>query len=85
MQGSITIMYVVAFFLIFYFMLLRPQKKKTKELTELRDSLKTGDTVTTIGGIMGKVVSVNDEDVVLSINEQGSHISLKKWSIGAKS
>lgn len=84
MQGQITIMYVVAFFLIFYFMLLRPQKKKTKELTDLRSSLTAGDTVTTIGGIMGKVISVNDEDVVLSINEGGTHISLKKWSIGAK-
>ena len=50
-----SIAYIVALFAIFYFLFIRPQKKKDKELKEMRDSLAVGDTVVTIGGIVANV------------------------------
>ena len=50
-----SIAYIVALFAIFYFLFIRPQKKKDKELKEMRDSLAVGDTIVTIGGIVAKI------------------------------
>ncbi|MEA3422508.1 MAG: preprotein translocase subunit YajC, partial [Bacillota bacterium] len=58
-----SLIYLVGLFAIFYFLLLRPQQKKTKQLKEMRASIKAGDQVTTIGGLAGKIMRVNDEDI----------------------
>ncbi|MBO6126770.1 MAG: preprotein translocase subunit YajC [Clostridia bacterium] len=57
------------------------QKKKNKKEQELRNSIKIGDEVTTIGGIVGTVVSIKDETFV--IKSQSEHIKVKKWSVAA--
>ena len=56
---------VAVFFAIFYFLLVRPQKKREKEMKELRDSLAAGDKIVTIGGIKGKIVKVSDNNVTI--------------------
>ena len=53
-----SIAYIVALFAIFYFLFIRPQKKKDKELKEMRDSLAVGDTIVTIGGIVANVAKI---------------------------
>ena len=53
-----SIVYIVALFAIFYFLFIRPQKKKDKELKEMRDSLAVGDTIVTIGGIVANVAKI---------------------------
>lgn len=78
-----TLLYVVVFFLIFYFMLIRPQQKKNKELKSMRDNIVAGDEIVTIGGVVGQVVSVMDEDVVLRVRPGGSELTFKKWAIGS--
>ena len=50
---------------VFYFILIRPQSKQKKKEEEMRNSIDVGDTIVTIGGIVGKVVSVKDEDIVI--------------------
>jgi len=67
MQEYSGIIMLVAFFGIMYFTMIRPQKKKEKEIKAMRDSLTAGDEVITIGGIHGKVVKVNDEIVTLEM------------------
>ncbi|MCB0478422.1 MAG: preprotein translocase subunit YajC [Crocinitomicaceae bacterium] len=52
--------------LIFYFFMIRPQLKKQKEQKKFREALKTGDKVVTIGGIHGKILEVNDTNVLIS-------------------
>lgn len=52
--------------LIFYFFMIRPQLKKQKEQKKFRESLKAGDKVVTIGGIHGKILEVNDSNVLIS-------------------
>lgn len=72
---------VVPFVLIFYFMILRPQKKKEKEAKQLRDNLQIGDEVTTIGGITGIVVRKTEDTVVIETGGDRSKIRVKLWAI----
>lgn len=81
MQGGMLIFWCVALVLMFYFMVLRPQKKKEKEQKALRDSLKIGDEVTTIGGIVGFVFNIKDDIVVLETGADRSRICVKMWAI----
>ena len=58
MEGASSIIMLVVLVLVFYFMLIRPENKRKKQAQAMRDSLKKGDTITTIGGIVGKIVTV---------------------------
>ena len=72
---------LVVIMAIFYFMLIRPQKKKDKEQKQMRDSLQVGDQVTTIGGIVGFIVRKNDDTVVIETGGDRSKIIVKTWAI----
>ena len=63
--GLMTIIMLVLMIALFYFFLYRPQKKQEKETKAMRDSLAVGDEVTTVGGIIGKIVSIKDETVLI--------------------
>ncbi len=76
-----TAIYLVAILAAFYFMLIRPQKKKSKELKNLRDNLKIGDEVITIGGICGKIKKVSEDTVILKT--QDVTLKVTKWAIGS--
>ena len=60
-----TILMLVIMLGIFYFLLIRPENKRKKEAENMRASLKTGDKITTIGGIIGTVVSVKEDRIVI--------------------
>jgi len=83
MQEYSGIIVLVAFFGIMYFTMIRPQKKKEKEIKAMRDSLTAGDEVITIGGIHGKVVKVNDEIVTLEMPYGKQRLEFSKWAIGS--
>jgi preprotein translocase subunit YajC len=68
---------------IFYFMLIRPENKRKKEAENMRSSVKTGDKVTTIGGIIGTVVSVKEEKIVIETGADQVRIELMKWAISS--
>jgi preprotein translocase subunit YajC len=72
---------IVAMIAIFYFFLIRPENKKKKKLAEMRSSLSTGDTVTTLGGILGKVVSINDETITFETGEDRVRVQIAKWAV----
>ena len=76
------IIMIVALIAIFYFMMIRPQQKKQKEIRKFRDSLKAGDNVISAGGIYGKIKSIKDNYVVLEI-ASGVTIRIDKGSIYA--
>ncbi|MDW5299906.1 MAG: preprotein translocase subunit YajC [Sedimentibacter sp.] len=79
------IIMMIILFAVMYFMMIRPQKKKDKEVKEMRDSLTVGDEVITIGGIRGKVVKVNDEVITLEMVHAKQRIEFTKWAIGSVS
>ena len=67
--------------LIFYFMLIRPENKRKKEAEQLRSSIKNGDKITTIGGIMGTVVDVKSESFVIETSADQVRIEFAKWAL----
>lgn len=76
-----TIIMLIAMVAIFYFMLIRPENKRKKEAEELRSSLKVGDQITTIGGIIGTVVSIKDDKFVIETGADQVRIELQKWAL----
>ena len=74
MEGaSSSIIMLVVLIAVFYFMLIRPENKRKKKAQEMRDSLKKGDTITTIGGIVGKIVMVKPDTIVIDQRRPGSY------------
>ena len=70
MEGaSSSIIMLVVLIAVFYFMLIRPENKRKKKAQEMRDSLKKGDTITTIGGIVGKIVMVKPDTIVIETSD----------------
>ena len=66
---------------IFYMFIIRPESKKKKKLAEMRSSLTVGDTITTIGGILGKVVHVDDEKITFETSEDRVRVQVAKWAV----
>ncbi|MBR4941079.1 MAG: preprotein translocase subunit YajC [Clostridia bacterium] len=64
-----TIVLIVAMVAVFYFLILKPQKKREKEARDMRDSIKVGDEIVTIGGIVGKVCNVKEDRVTIITSE----------------
>jgi preprotein translocase subunit YajC len=77
----ITIVMLVGFGLFFYFFMIRPQKKQEKEINDMRNNLSVGDEITTIGGIIGKVISIRDETVLIETSHDRTKIRLLKSAI----
>ena len=76
-----TILMLVVMLGIFYFMLIRPENKRKKEAEQMRNSLKTGDKITTIGAIMGTVVSIKDDKFVIETSADQVRIEFAKWAL----
>ena len=81
-MGSPIIM-LVAMLAIFYFMLIRPENKRKKEAEQMRASVKTGDKITTIGGIIGTVVNVKEDKIVIETSADQVRIEFAKWAISS--
>ena len=80
-MGASTIIMLLAMVAVFYFMLIRPENKRKKEAENMRSSVKVGDKVTTIGGIMGKVVHVDGDKFVLETGADQVRIEFGKWAL----
>lgn len=69
-------------FAFFYFFAVRPQKKREKQINAMREALRVGDRVTTIGGIRGKVVKLGDEYLTIETGNKKTQLEVTKWAIG---
>lgn len=81
-SGIFNVLFLVGFAAIFYFFMWRPQSKRAKEHKELLTSLSKGDEVITAGGILGKVVNLNDDYIVLEVGES-TQLTFQKTHISA--
>ena len=81
-MGS-TIMMLVVMLGVFYFMLIRPENKRKKEAEEMRSSVRKGDKITTIGGIVGTVVDVKENNIVIETSADQVRIELAKWALSS--
>ena len=75
------IIMIVLLFGVFYFFLIRPENKKKKKLQEMRSSLQVGDEITTIGGIVGKIVSIKDDMITFETGEDRVRVQIMRWAI----
>ena len=72
---------MILILVVFYFILIRPENKRKKEAEQMRNSLKVGDDITTIGGIVGTVVSVKDDKFVIETSADQVRIEFAKWAL----
>lgn len=76
-----TLIMIAAMIAIFYFLAIRPQKKQEKEAAAMRDAIQVGDEITTIGGIIGRVVSIKEETLVLETTRDCTKIRILKSAV----
>ncbi len=79
--SSMPLFMIIGMFVLMYFMVLRPQKKRQKEEQEMRDSIQIGDEIVTIGGIMGRVVTVKDDSIVIETGTDRTKIKFLRSAI----
>ena len=76
-----TLIMLAAMVAIFYFLMYRPQKKQEKEQNDMRNNLQVGDEITTIGGIIGKIVSIKDETVLIETSNERNKIRILRTAV----
>ena len=82
-EGASMILMLVLMFALMYFMMIRPENKRKKKAQEMRDSLKKGDVITSIGGIVGKIVSVTKDTIIIETSEDRVRMELTKWAVSS--
>ena len=80
--GASSILMIVVMIAIFYFLLIRPENKRKKQAETMRNALKKGDWLTTIGGVYGRVVAITDRTVVIETSEDRVRVEFIKSAIG---
>lgn len=78
---AVQIVPFVLLIVVFYFVLIRPQRKRDKETQRMRNNLQVGDEIITVGGVVGLVVSIKEDTVVLETGGDRSKIRVKRWAI----
>lgn len=79
-----TVLMYVAILGVFYLLLIRPQRKKDKQIQEMRKNIKEGDEILTIGGIYGKVLNVKDDTITIEVGADKTKLKIANWAIGKK-
>ena len=80
---SIIIMLVLMFAMLYFFMI-RPENKRKKDAQNLRDSLKVGGVITTIGGIVDTICKVNESTIVIETSADRVRMEFTKWAVSSK-
>jgi len=70
-------------FALIYFLMIRPEKKRKQKAEEMRNSLKKGDIITTIGGIVGKIVTVKENTIIIETSDDRVRMELTKWAVSS--
>ncbi|NLV89024.1 MAG: preprotein translocase subunit YajC [Tissierellia bacterium] len=73
----------IGFLAIFYFLVIRPQKKKEAQINEMRSKLGVGDEVITIGGIRGKIIKAKDDYITLEVGSAKTKLEMTRWAVGS--
>lgn len=78
-----TLIMPIGIIVIFYFFAIRPQRKREKEINEMRSALRDGDEVVTIGGIYGKILRAKEDIIILEVGSTKTRLEVARWSIGS--
>jgi len=83
-EGLITFLPLILVFVFMYIFVMRPENKRKKKLDEMRSNLKEGMVITTIGGIVGTIVSVTENYIVIETSDDRVRMQLAKWAVGGE-
>jgi preprotein translocase subunit YajC len=72
---------VIILFGLMYFFLIRPQKKKEKTAREMLNALQEGNNIITIGGIIGKIININEDEIVVETSIEKTQLKFKRWAV----
>ena len=78
------IIMIVLMLAMLYFFMIRPENKRKKDAQNLRDSLKVGDVITTIGGIVGTICKVDENTIVIETSADRVRVEFTKWAVSSK-
>ena len=78
---AVQLLPMILIFVVFYFMLIRPQRKKDKEAKAMLESLKVGDRICTIGGIYGTIVRIKDQVLTIEVGEAKTQMMIARWAV----
>ena len=81
MEGLMTLFPLIILILIMYFLLIRPQKKREKEVNAMRNAVRVGDEIITIGGIYGKVVKTRDDMLTIAVGSDKTKFEVTRWAL----
>ena len=79
--GGSMLIILIAMLLIMWLLMIRPEKKKQQKVEAMRKALTVGDQIVTIGGIVGKVVHVTEDELVIETGEDRVRLQIKKWAV----
>ena len=77
------ILMLVLLFAVMYFLMIRPQKKKDKQIQDMRKSLQVGDEIITIGGICGKIVKTKPDTIVIQVGADRVKFEMMRWAVSS--
>ncbi|HXK76953.1 MAG TPA: preprotein translocase subunit YajC [Oscillospiraceae bacterium] len=80
-ESLISFLPIVAVLIVFYFVLIRPQQKQQKKAEKMRDSLEIGDEIITAGGVIGRVISIKEDNIIIETGGDRSKLRIAKWAI----
>jgi preprotein translocase subunit YajC len=86
-QGADAMSYLTTFLplilivVVFYFLMIRPQRKREKTTNAMRNNVQVGDEITTVGGVIGRIVSIKDDSLVIETGADRSKLRIKKWAV----
>jgi len=81
-SSTIQLLFPLLFIGILYFLMIRPQQKKNKAIQKMRENLKVGDKVVTIGGIKGTIIRISDDVLTIETGADKLKLQFSKWAIG---
>lgn len=76
-----TLVMIVVLVAVFYLFMIRPESKRKKQQEEMRNNLRKGDQITTIGGVIGRIVKVDDDSLVIETSEDRVRVEFAKWAV----
>lgn len=82
-QSLISFIPLILVFVVMYFLMIRPQKKKDKQIQDMRNSLQVGDEIVTIGGICGKIVKTKEDTIVIAVGADKVKFEMMRWSVSS--
>ena len=83
MEGFSSIFMLLTLFAVMYFFMIRPENKRKKQAEEMRAALKKGDVITSIGGMVGKIVYIKPDTVIIETSEDRVRVELTKWAVSS--